>query len=85
MKIGDGFEVFPPSANWNIHDNTITGCQQPVTLTGYGSDTSFFHDNLISRGGATNATQAVVVTGRFKLIGNCITGFHEKNNPGTKP
>ena len=26
MKVGDRFEVFPPSANWNVHDNTITGC-----------------------------------------------------------
>ena len=84
IKIGDSFEVFPPSANWNIHDNTITGCQQPVALTSHGSDTSFFRDNLIERGGATNATQAIVITGRFQLNGNHIAGFDEKNNPKTK-
>ncbi|MBI5686930.1 MAG: hypothetical protein HZC54_17820 [Verrucomicrobia bacterium] len=79
MKVGDRFEVFPPSANWNIHDNTITGCSQPVALTSYGSDTSFFRDNLIERGGVTNAAQAIIVTGRFKLTGNHIAGFDEKS------
>ena len=75
MKVGDRFEVFAPSANWNLHDNTITGCAQPVTFTSHGSDTSLFRDNLIERGGVTNATQAIVTTGRFKSIGNHITGF----------
>jgi hypothetical protein len=78
MKVHDLFDVIAPSLNWNIHDNTITGCQQPVTLTSHGSDTSFFRNNLIERGGATNATQAIVVTGRFKLDGNHIAGFDEK-------
>jgi hypothetical protein len=50
-------------------------------LTSYGSDTSLFRDNLIERGGATNATHAIVVTGRFKLIGNHIVGFGEKEAP----
>jgi len=72
MKPGDRFEVFAPSANWNLHDNIITGCAQPVAFTGHGSDTSFFRHNLIERGGATNATQAIVVSGKFKLVGNSI-------------
>ena len=78
MKTGDRFDVIVPSLNWNIHDNTVTGCQQPVMLTSHGSDTSFFRDNLIERGGATNATQAIVATGRFKLDGNHISGFDGK-------
>ncbi|MFA5190726.1 MAG: right-handed parallel beta-helix repeat-containing protein [Verrucomicrobiia bacterium] len=84
MKVGDSVEVFPPSANWNIHDNIITGCQQPVVLTSHGSDTSFFRNNLIERGGATNATQAVTVTGQFKLIDNHISGFDGKGGQPKK-
>jgi hypothetical protein len=75
MKVNDRFEVFAPSANWSLHDNTITGCAQPVTFTGHGSDTSIFRNNLIERGGATNATQAIVGSGKFKLVGNHIAGF----------
>lgn len=82
MKERDRFQVFPPRANWTIHNNTVTGCQQPVVLDGYGSETSFFRDNLIERGGATNATQALAVTGRFKLLGNQISGFG--NLPASK-
>jgi len=78
MKTGDRFEVFAPSANWSLHDNTITGCAQPVTLTGHGSDTSLFRNNLIERSGATNVTQAIVGTGKFTLTGNHIAGFDEK-------
>jgi hypothetical protein len=81
MKVGDKFEVFAPSANWNLHDNTLTGCAQPVAFTGHGSDTSFFRNNLIERGGETNAIRAIIVTGKFKLIGNHITGLDEKEVP----
>ena len=81
MKVADRFEVFAPSANWNLHDNTITGCAQPIAFSSHGSDTSFFRNNLIECGGATNATQAIVVTGRFKRIGNHIAGFDEKKEP----
>ena len=78
MKVGDRFEVFPThSANWSIHDNTITGCAQPVVLDSYGSDTSLFKDNIVTRGEATGVKQAFVVSGRFKLIGNHISGFDE--------
>ena len=76
MKVGDAFEVFPPrSANWLIHDNTITGCKRPVVLGAHGSETSVFRDNLIERGGAGEATNALAVTGRFTLRDNQIVGF----------
>jgi hypothetical protein len=78
MKIGDRFEVFAPSANWLMHDNTLTGCLQPVVFGSHGSNTSLFRDNLIERGSA-NATQAVTVTGQFKLIGNQLVGFEERS------
>jgi len=83
MKISDRFEVFASSANWNIHDNTITGCAQPIMFNGHGSDTSLFRDNLIERGGTTNAMEAVVVTGKFKLIGNHVVGFEKEGATGT--
>ena len=84
MKPGDRFEVVVPSLNWLIHDNTVTGCVQPVVLDSHGSDTSIFRNNLIERGGATNAAQAVVLTGSFKLIGNTVAGFDGKN-AGSSP
>ncbi len=82
MKNGDRFEVFPPSANWVIHDNTVTGCDRPVVFDSHGSDTSVFRNNLIERGGATNTTQALEVRGRFKLIDNTLAGFDEKKVTG---
>ncbi len=83
MKLDDRFEVFAPAANWLIHDNTVTGCLQPVVLGGHGSGTSLFRNNLIERGGAADAAQALAVTGQFKLINNHIVGFDEGN--GGKP
>ena len=78
LKVGDAFEVFPSgSANWSIHDNTITGCRQPLVLDCYGSETSLVRDNLLTRGEATGVKAAVEVCGLFKLIGNQITGFDE--------
>ncbi|MBI5686749.1 MAG: hypothetical protein HZC54_16910 [Verrucomicrobia bacterium] len=78
LKVGDQLEAFPPSANWNLHDNTITGCLQPVVLDAHGSDTSLFRNNLIERGGVTNATQAITGSGRFKMSDNHIAGFDKK-------
>ena len=80
MKTGDHFEVFPPSANWNIHSNTITGCLKPVVLDSYGSETSFFKNNIVSRGDAADVKQAIEVRGRFQFIGNHISGFDEKDS-----
>ena len=81
MKPGDSFCVFPSGpANWNFHDNTITGCTSPVVLDSYGSETSLLKGNLITRGEATGVKAAVEVGGLFKLIGNQISGFDEKDS-----
>ena len=81
MKPGDRFEVVAPSLNWLIHDNTITGCREPVVLDSHGSDASLLRNNLIERGGMTNVTQAIEVRGHFRLIDNCTVGFDEKKVP----
>jgi len=77
MKVGDLFEMIPPSANWNIHDNTITGCLRPVVLDSYGSPSSVLSGNLISRGSAKGVEQAIQMGGRFNLMGNHISDFDE--------
>ena len=66
LKVGDAFEVYPPAgSNWSLHHNTITGCLTPVTLDSYGSETSAFADNTLSRGEAAGVKAAVTVRGRF--------------------
>ncbi len=88
MEAGKSFEVYPPAANWNIHDNTIAGCLRPVVLDSHGSATSLVRNNLISRGEAAGAKQAIEVHGRFDLAGNQILGFDEVDHtpgPGKKP
>lgn len=78
MKPGDAFEMFPAmGAQWNIHDNTLSGCLRPVVLNAYGSEMSLLKDNLISRGEATGVTAAIEVAGRFMLVNNRVTGFDE--------
>jgi hypothetical protein len=78
MKAGDAFEVYPPfGANWNIHDNTVTGCLKPVVLDSHGSEASFFRGNVVSRGDATGVRAAIEVRGRFHLIGNHVSDFDE--------
>ena len=79
-KAGDLFETVCPSANWHIHDNTITACLRPVILGSYGSRTSVLKDNLISRGRATGVKAAVEVRGSFRFIGNHIIGFDEPSS-----
>jgi len=80
-KTGESFEIFPPSgANWNLHDNTITGCLNPVVLDSHGSNTSLFKDNTVTRGDTSGVKQAVEVRGRFNLIGNHFSGFDEKDS-----
>jgi hypothetical protein len=75
MRVGDRFEVFPPSGpNWDLRGNTITGCAVPVVLDSYGGETAQFRGNLISRGGA-DAKSAIEVRGRFTLTGNQVSGF----------
>ncbi|MBU0607491.1 MAG: hypothetical protein KKI08_06365, partial [Armatimonadetes bacterium] len=80
LKTGDMFEVFAPSANWNFHDNVITGCLNPVALNIWGSPTTLFRHNMIDRGAATGVKQALLLTGRCDLIGNRFTGFDEKDS-----
>ena len=75
MKPGDSFHIFPPQARWSIHDNTITDCMIPVKLDVYGSATSTFRNNVVTRGRATDATCAVRLAGQFNLIGNQFQGF----------
>jgi hypothetical protein len=78
MKAGDAFEVCPPgAANWNLHDNTIAGCLNPVILDNSGSANSQFNRNLITRGEASGVKQAVTIRGRYTLQGNQILGFNE--------
>jgi hypothetical protein len=77
MQKGSAFDVFPSSANWNFHSNTITDCRQPLVLDAYGSETSLVRDNLVTRGAATGVKAAVDVRGLFKFHGNQITGFDE--------
>jgi hypothetical protein len=78
MKVGDLFEIYPPTgANWLIHDNTVTGCQAPVVLDGYGSATSVFSGNTITRGEATGVKEALTLRGRFDLLDNVFAGFDE--------
>ena len=80
MKVGDTFEIFSPSANWILHDNTITGCLKPVVLDSCGSETSLFRNNAITRGEAKGVQAAVEVRGTFKLVGNHLQGFDEKDS-----
>ena len=80
MKAGARLAVYPPSANWLVHDNTIVGCQQPMVLDSYGSPTSLVTKNQISRGETTGVKQAIEVRGRFNLIGNQIHGFDEPDS-----
>ena len=78
MCAGDRFEVYPPGgANWNIHDNVVADCLRPVVLDCYGSPTTVFRDNQITRGEAPGVKQAVEVRGRWQLIGNQFYGFDE--------
>ncbi|MGD9496585.1 MAG: right-handed parallel beta-helix repeat-containing protein [Armatimonadota bacterium] len=75
---GQVFEVFPPGgASWLIRDNTIASCLRPMVLDSYGSPTSVVRGNLIDRGLATGAAEAIELRGDFGLIGNQICGFDE--------
>lgn len=77
LKVGDMFEVCPPSANWSVHDNTLTGCLRPVVLTAWGSPTSVVRANLIDRGGAPGVRQALLLAGAFAVVDNRFHGFDE--------
>jgi len=62
--------------------NTVTGCVEPVKLDSYGSETSLFKDNLVTRGETMGVKSAVEVRGMFRLTGNHISGFDEKGSAG---
>lgn len=79
IKVGDRFQVFPRSAEWLIHDNTITGCLRPLVLEGYGSQTSVVRNNILSRGETAGVKAGIEVHGRYQFLGNQITGFDEKD------
>lgn len=78
MKAGDRFEIIVPMLNWNLHHNTITDCLRPVVLHSYGSSTSLFRDNLITRGNTEKVYIGVEVHGRFQFLNNCLAGFNEQ-------
>ena len=80
MKVGDRFEVFPRSAQWHVHDNTITGCLRPVVLEGHGSETSLFRNNLLLRGDAAGVKSAIELHGLYQFLGNHISGFDEQGS-----
>jgi hypothetical protein len=75
LKKGDPFHLFPPQAHWNIHDNTITDCGFPVIIDVYGSATTTFRNNTITRGYTTDVKTACQIAGQVNLIGNHFEGF----------
>lgn len=81
LTAGESFELFPRSgANWRISDNTVSGCLTPVRLDSYGSETSVFEGNTITRGPVSGVSAAVQVHGWFQLIGNRFSGFDEEGS-----
>ena len=70
MQVGDALEIYAPSANWDIHDNSFSGCLTPVALDGYGSSTSLFRENVLIRGAASPVKEAVMIRGQYRLLGN---------------
>ena len=79
LRAGDHVEIIPADgANWNLHDNTITGCTQPVVFDSYGSATSLLRNNIITRAEAEDVREAIAVAGRLSIIGNHVVGFDEE-------
>ena len=79
MKAGDVFEFIAPSLQWTMHDNTVTDCLRPVVLDSYGSKTSQFRDNLVTRGATVKVPVGVEVHGYFQLADNRISDFDEQD------
>jgi hypothetical protein len=77
MKTGDRLEIVAPSVNWTILNNTITDCIHPVVLDSYGSKTSIFRNNLLTRGNTDNVPVGLEVHGCFKIVSNRIVDFDE--------
>ncbi len=79
MKVGDILEFIAPSLQWTMHDNTVTDCLRPVVLDSYGSKTSLFKNNLVTRGTTVKVPLGMEVRGRFQLSDNRINDFDEEN------
>ena len=77
MKKGDRFEIIAPSLNWNMHDNIVTDCLRPVVLDSYGSRTSLFKANMVTRGNTEKVPIGIEVHGNFQLVDNRIVDFNE--------
>ena len=80
MKTGERYELIAPSLNWTIQNNSITDCLRPVVLNSYGSRTSIFKDNLVTRVSTGKVPLAVEVHGCFQLFNNRFTGFDEEGS-----
>jgi hypothetical protein len=80
MKKGDRMEIIAPSLNWTIHNNTVTDCSTPVKLDSYGSKTSIFRNNMVTRGNTENVACGIEVHGCFRLLGNRIVDFNEEKS-----
>ncbi|MFA7158987.1 MAG: right-handed parallel beta-helix repeat-containing protein [Kiritimatiellia bacterium] len=48
LQAGEKFAVYPRSANWQIHHNTIAGCTRPMTIDLLGLEGVNIKDNIIS-------------------------------------
>ena len=48
LQAGDRFAVYPRSANWQIHHNTITDCVNPMIVDLFGKDGVHIDDNVLS-------------------------------------
>jgi len=82
---GVAYQVFPThGVDWSITGNTITGCRNPVVLDSFGSATSVFAGNLISRGNTSGVVAAVDLRGRWQFTDNRIVGFDEEAGVGLK-
>ena len=82
VQAGDAFELFPPQARWTIHDNTVSGCAQGMSLNVYGSATTTLRNNLIDRGDAADASCGMRLAGRVNVTGNHIIGFGSDSASG---
>lgn len=81
VKPGMSYQVFPTrGVDWTISTNTISGCRNPVTLDSYGSASSVFSGNLITRGETTGVPSAVDLRGRWQFADNRIVGFDEEGS-----
>lgn len=79
VKPGMSYQVFPTrGVDWTIARNTITGCRNPVVLDSYGSASSVFEGNLITRGGTTGVPAGVDLRGHWQFSDNRVVGFDEE-------